>query len=163
MWKRFFKLTLIALSVTEFFITKLCLLKLEAAPWRKRLVTRLPPLRSRVRDSVSPCGFRDGRNGMLVGFLQVSPILPVTIFIPPFLYTHLIHFVSFHQPLWCCDRHSRPASFLFIDLQYRSSTHLIPRSGPVSDKSWHIYTGRIKIDGANWHGWKYTIFEAIKS
>ena len=39
-----------------------------AASWRKRLGARLPPLGSRVRISVSPSGFRGGRNGVWVGF-----------------------------------------------------------------------------------------------
>ena len=34
----------------------------------KRLGARLPPLGSRVRVSVTPCGFRGGRNGIWVGF-----------------------------------------------------------------------------------------------
>ena len=36
--------------------------------WRKRLDTRLPPLGSRVRVLVTPCGFRGGWNGIWVGF-----------------------------------------------------------------------------------------------
>ena len=39
-----------------------------AASWRKRLDACLPPLGSRVRVSVPPCGFRGGRNGVWVGF-----------------------------------------------------------------------------------------------
>ena len=50
------------------------------------------------------------------GFL---PFSPTTNFIPPFLHTHLIHFASFHPPLWWCDRRGRPAPLLFTDLQYR--------------------------------------------
>ena len=74
----------------------------EEAPWRKRLDARLPQLGSRVLVSVTPCGFCGGRNGV----------------IPPFLHTHLIHFL-FHKPLWWCERSGRPASFLFTDIQYR--------------------------------------------
>ena len=44
--------------------------------WRKRLDARLPLLGSRVRISVTPCGFRGGRNGVWVGFLGVSPVFP---------------------------------------------------------------------------------------
>ena len=40
----------------------------QAASWRKRLGAHLPPLGSRVRVSVTPCGFRGGRNGVWVGF-----------------------------------------------------------------------------------------------
>ena len=36
-----------------------------------------------------------------------------------FLHTHLIHFVSFHQPLWWCIRRGRPAPLLLTDLYYR--------------------------------------------
>ena len=39
-----------------------------AASWRKRLGARLPPQGSRVRVSVTPCGFRGGRNGVWGGF-----------------------------------------------------------------------------------------------
>ena len=68
------------------------------ASWRKRLGARLPPLGSRVR--WGPCGFRGGRNGVWVGFFAgFIPFSPTTNFIPPFLHTHLIHFVPFHQPL----------------------------------------------------------------
>ena len=40
----------------------------NAASWRKRLGARLPPLGSRVRVSVTPCGVRGGRNGVWVRF-----------------------------------------------------------------------------------------------
>ena len=46
----------------------------ETSSWRKRLDARLPPLGSRVRVSVPPCGFRGGRNGVWVGFSRVSPV-----------------------------------------------------------------------------------------
>ena len=65
-----------------------------------RLSTRLPLLGSRVRVSVTPFRFHDGRNGVSVGFLGVSPFSTATNLIPPFLHTYLIHFVSFHLPLW---------------------------------------------------------------
>ena len=72
----------------------------QAASWRKRVDARLPPLGSRVRVSVTPCRFRGGRNAVWVGFFAgFLPFPPTTNFIPPFLHTHLIHFVSFHQPL----------------------------------------------------------------
>ena len=41
---------------------------MEAASWCKRLGARLPPLGSRVRVSVTPCGFRGVQNGVWVGF-----------------------------------------------------------------------------------------------
>ena len=40
----------------------------RAASWCERLGSHLPPPRSRVRVSVTPCGFRVGRNGAWVGF-----------------------------------------------------------------------------------------------
>ena len=48
----------------------------KAASWLKRLGARIPPLGSRVRVSVTPCGFRDGRNGVWVGFSRVTPLFP---------------------------------------------------------------------------------------
>ena len=52
----------------------------------------------------------------ITGFLF---FFPSTNFIPPFRHTHLIHFVSFHPPLWWCIRRRQPASLLFTDLQLR--------------------------------------------
>ena len=57
-----------------------------------------------------------GLGRFFAGFL---PFSSTKNFIPPYLHTHLIHFVSFHQPLWWCDRRGRPAPFPFTDLQYR--------------------------------------------
>ena len=54
-----------------------------------------------------------GLGGFFTGFL---PFSPTTNFIPPFLHTHLIHFVSFHPPLWWCVRRGRPAPLLLTDL-----------------------------------------------
>ena len=55
------------------------------------------------------------------------PFAPITNFIPEFLHAHQIHFVSFHQPLWCCERHGRPASLIFRDVEYRGCvSHPIP-------------------------------------
>ena len=39
---------------------------------------------------------KQGLGRFFSGFL---PLSPTTNFIPPFLHTHLIHFVSFHPPL----------------------------------------------------------------
>ena len=69
-----------------------------ASTWRKRLVSRLPSMRSRVRVSVTPHGFRGGRNGVLVGFF--SFLLPQISF--HYFFT-LISIISFHfisPPLW---------------------------------------------------------------
>ena len=98
----------------------------QAASWRKRLGARLPPLGSRVRVSVPPCGFRGGRNGVWVGFSQGFSRFPL----PQFLHTHLIHFVSFH-PSGVVGRHpcySRTSNV-------GASSHLILRFGLVSDTS----------------------------
>ena len=54
-----------------------------------------------------------GLGGFFSGFL---PFSPTTNFIPPFLHTHLIHFISFHQPLWWCIRRGRPVPLLLTDL-----------------------------------------------
>ena len=37
----------------------------EGTPWRQRLDVRLTALGSRIRVSVTPCGFRAGRNGVI--------------------------------------------------------------------------------------------------
>ena len=110
----------------------------SAASWRKRLGARLPPLGSRVRVSVPPCGFRGGRNGVWVGFSRgFSPFSPTTNFIPPFLHTHLIHFVSFHFISPCegasgvVGRH--PCYSQTYDIG--ASSHLIPRPDLVLDTS----------------------------
>ena len=61
------------------------------------------------------------------GFL---PFSPTTNFIPQFLHAHLIHSVSFHQPLWWCVRRGRPAPLLFTDLQYRGFIASHPSTRP---------------------------------
>ena len=66
-----------------------------AAPWRKRLVARLPPPGFRVRVSVSPCGYRGGRNGVWVGFFRGFSRFPL----PQISFNHfsiLILLISFH-------------------------------------------------------------------
>ena len=66
-----------------------------AASWRKRLGARLPPLGSRVRVSVSPCGFRGGRIGVWVGFSRGFSRFPL----PQISFHHLstlISSISFH-------------------------------------------------------------------
>ena len=50
-------------------------------------------------------------------FLGLLPFSPTTNFVPLFFHIHLIHFISFHQPLWWCVRRGRPAPSLFTDLQ----------------------------------------------
>ena len=63
--------------------------------WRKRLAVRLPPLGSRVRVSVTPCGFRGGRNEVWVGFswgFSHFPLLQISFH----HFSTLISSISFH-------------------------------------------------------------------
>ena len=62
-------------------------------------------LGSRVRVSVTPCGFRGGWNVVWVRFSGVPPVSSTTNFLPPFLHTQLFHFVSFHF-IRSCDGES---------------------------------------------------------
>ena len=75
---------------------------MNAASWRKRLAARLPPLGSRVRVSVPPCGFRGGRNGVWVGFSRGFSRFPLPQ-------------ISFHH-FSRCVRRGRPAPLLLTDL-----------------------------------------------
>ena len=81
--------TLFFLIFVLFFNFWFCL----AAPWLGQLDACLHPLVSRVRISVSPYGFRGGRNGVWEVFWCFLPFFSTTHFIPPFLHTHLIHFI----------------------------------------------------------------------
>ena len=56
----------------------------------------LSPLGPLVRFSDNPYGFRGGQSRIWVFFSGFLLFSSVTNFFPPFLYTHLIHFVSFH-------------------------------------------------------------------
>ena len=60
--------------------------QLKAAPWRKR---------SRVRVSVSPFGFYDGRNGSWADFSRSLPRYPLPQISFHYFYT-LISVISFH-------------------------------------------------------------------
>ena len=108
-----------------------------AASWRKRLGARLPPLGSRVRVSVTPCGFRGGRNGVWVGFSRGFSRFPL----PQISFHHfttLISSISFHfiSPYdgasGVVGRH--PCYSLTYNI--RASSHLIPRPDLVLDTSW---------------------------
>ena len=77
-----------------------------------------------------------GQGTFFSGFL---PFSPTTNFIPPFLHTHLIHFASFHLPLWWCDRHGRPAPLLFTDLQYRGFIASHPSTRPCVGHELRIF------------------------
>ena len=70
------------------------------------------------------------------GFL---PFSPTTNFLPQFLHTHLIHFVSFHQPLWWCIRRGLPAPLLFTDLQYQGFIASHPSTRPCVGHELRIY------------------------
>ena len=108
-----------------------------AASWRKRLGARLPPLGSRVRVSVPPCGFRGGRNEVWVGFSRGFSRFPL----PPISFHHfstLISFISFHfiRP---CDGASgvvgrHPCYSRTYNVE--ASSHLISRRDLVLDTSW---------------------------
>ena len=111
-------------------------MELFAASWRKRLDARLPPLGSRVRVSVPPCGFRGGRNGVWVAFHGVSPVFP---------------YHKFHSTI--SPHSSRPFRFISSALVMMrqawsagtlathgpiiigASSHLIPRPDLVLDTS----------------------------
>ena len=109
----------------------------KAASWRKQLGARLPPLGSRVRVSVPPCGFRGGRNGVWVGFSQGFYRFPL----PQISFHHfstLISSISFHFISPCdgvsgvVSRHPRYSRTYNIG----ASSHLIPRPDLVLDTSW---------------------------
>ena len=74
-----------------------------------------------------------GLGRFFTGFL---PFSPTTNFIPPFLHTHLIHFVSFHPPLdgasGVVGRHPCYSRTYNIG----ASSHLIPRPDLMLDTSW---------------------------
>ena len=70
------------------------------------------------------------KRGLGKFFLGFFPFSTATNFIAPLLHTHLIHFVSFHQPLWWCDRRGRLAPLLFADLQCRGFVASHPSTRP---------------------------------
>ena len=77
-------------------------IKHKLALWYKQLVARLPLLGSWVCISVIPCVFHGGQIGICIGFSQCFSFSPVTNLIPPLLYPHLTHFLSFHF-IFLCD------------------------------------------------------------
>ena len=115
---------------------RLLCINFKAASWRKRLGARLPPLGSRVRVSVPPCGFCGGRNGFWVGFSRGFSRFPL----PQISFHHystLISSISFHfiRP---CDGVSgvvgrHPCYSRTYNLG--ASSHLIPRPDLVLDTS----------------------------
>ena len=107
-----------------------------AAPWRKQLDARILPIGSRVSFSVTPCGFRGGRNGVWIGFFSRGfsrfPLPEFHSIISPHS-SRSFGFIPFHPPLWWCVRRDLLASLQFTDLQQR---WFIPWPGPVPDTSW---------------------------
>ena len=107
-----------------------------AASWHKWLGTRLSLLESQICISVTPCGFHGGQNRAWVGFLRgFLPFSPTTNFIPPFFYTHLIHFVSFHSIRPCDGVTGMVSGILAI---HRSS---IKRDSIASQSSTRPFVG----------------------
>ena len=67
----------------------------KGASWRRQLGALLPPLGSRVRVSVTPCGFRGGRKGVWVGLSRGFSRFPL----PQISFHHfstLISSITFH-------------------------------------------------------------------
>ena len=124
---------------TEFCrILKLSYWLSAAASWRKRLDARLPLVGSRVLVSVTPSGFRGGRNGVWVGFSQGFSRFPL----PQISFHHFstpISFISFHPPLWWCVRRGRPAPLLITDLNYRGFITSHPSTRPRVGHELRIY------------------------
>ena len=116
-----------------------------AASWRKRLDARLPPLGSRVRVSVPPCGFRGGRNGVWVGFSRGFFLFPLPQ-ISLHHFSTLISSISFHFISPCDGASGVVGGHPCYSRTYNigASSHLIPRPDLVLDMSWGYlfhYTG----------------------
>ena len=124
-----------------------CMLR-RAASWRKRLDARLPALGSRVRVSVTPCGFRGGRNEIWVGFSRGFS----RFHLPQISFHHFSTLISsssfpFIRP---CDGASGVVGrHPCYSRTYNkgASSHLIPRPDLVLDTSWgYLFTWeKIKI------------------
>ena len=101
--------------------------------WLKRLDSRLLTMGTRVRVSVTPCGFRSWRNGVWVGFFGVYLVFPCHKYrsiISPHS-SHSFRFIPFHPPLWWCfRRHPRPCpvSDRIWGCMYIYDLHLWPSS-----------------------------------
>ena len=111
-------------------------LHFRAASCRKRLDARLPPLGSRVRASVPPCGFRGGRNGVWVGFSRGYSRFPL----PQISFHHvsiLISSISFHFISPCDGESGVVGRHPCYSRTYNigASSHLIPRPDLVLDTS----------------------------
>ena len=96
----------------------------------------LPPLGSRVRVSIPPCGFRGGRNRVWVGFSQGFPLFPL----PQISFHHfstLISSISFHFISPCDGASGVVGRHPCYSPTYNigASSHLIPRPDLVLDTS----------------------------
>ena len=107
------------------------------ASWRKRLAARLPPLGSRVRVSVTPCGFRGGRNEVWVGFSRCFSRFSLQQ-ISVHHFSTLISPISFHFVRPCDGATGVVGRHPCYSLTYNigASSHLIPRPDLVLDTSW---------------------------
>ena len=108
----------------------------RAASWCKRLAARLPPLGSRVRISVPPCGFRGGRNEVRVGFSRFP--LPQISF---HHFSTLISSISLHFVCPCDGATGMVGRQPCYSLTYNigASSHLIPQPDLVLDTSWGYF------------------------
>ena len=108
-----------------------------AASWRKRLDARLPPLGSRVRVSVPPCGFRGGRYGVWVGFSWGFSRFSLQQ-ISFHNFSTLISYISFHFIRPCDGASGVVGRHPCYSRTYnmRASSHLIPRPDLALDTSW---------------------------
>ena len=109
---------------------------IRAASWRKRLDARLPPLGSRVRVSVTPYGFRGGRNEIWVGFSRGFSRFSL----PQISFHHfstLISSISFHFIRPCDGASGMVGRHPCYSRTYNvgTSSHLIPRADLVLDTS----------------------------
>ena len=101
-------------------------------------VRRSPPTAgSRVRVSVTPCGFRGGRNGVWVGFSRGFSRFPL----PQIAFHHfsiLVSSISFHFISPCDGASGMVGRHPCYSRTYNlgASSHLIPRPELVLDTSW---------------------------
>ena len=111
----------------------------EAASWRKRLDSRLPPLGSWVRVSVTPCGFRGGRNGVWVGFSRGFSHFPLPQIFHSTISPHSSHPFRFISSALVMVHQAWSAGTLAVHGPTISGLHLIPRPDLVLDTSWGYF------------------------
>ena len=117
-------------------LNNLIIILLKAASWRKRLDALLPPLGSRVRVSVPPCGFHGGRNGVWVGFSRGFSRFPLPQ-ISLHHFSTLISSISFHFIRPCDGASGVVGRHPCYSRTYNigASFYLIPRPDLVLDTS----------------------------